>query len=103
MSEYILNTNVSYLIQSLATQVYYTVFSPAIYKDWRFTVADVEQVKFVLRLPPSLHRKIKRAAKSNNTSMNKEISNILNESFSKSTTDKTLADLIRRLEKKKVI
>ena len=66
-------------------------------------MAEVEQVKFVLRLPPSLHRKIKRSAKSNNTSMNKEITNILNESFSHSSTDKTLADLIKRLEKKKVI
>ena len=66
-------------------------------------MADVEQVKFVLRLPPSLHRKVKRAAKSNNTSMNKEITNILNDSFSKSTTDKVLNDLVKRLEKKKVI
>ncbi len=66
-------------------------------------MADAEQVKFVLRLPPSLHKKIKRSAKSNNTSMNKEITNILTESFSKSSTDKTLAELVRRLEKKKVI
>ncbi len=65
--------------------------------------SDVDQVKFVLRLPPALHKKIKRAAKSNNTSMNKEITNILTESFSKSSTDKTLAELIARLEKKKVI
>ncbi len=66
-------------------------------------MAQAEQVKFVLRLPPSLHKKIKRSAKSNNTSMNKEITNILTESFSKSSTDKTLSDLVRRLEKKKVI
>ncbi len=66
-------------------------------------MAETEQVKFVLRLPPSLHKKIKRSAKSNNTSMNKEITNILTESFSKSSTDKTLTDLVRRLEKKKVI
>ncbi|MBV1878986.1 MAG: Arc family DNA-binding protein [Pseudomonadales bacterium] len=66
-------------------------------------MAEAEQVKFVLRLPPSLHKKIKRSAKSNNTSMNKEISNILTESFSKSSTDKTLLDLVQRLEKKKVI
>ena len=66
-------------------------------------MAEAEQVKFVLRLPPSLHKKIKRSAKSNNTSMNKEITNILTESFSKSSTDKTLTDLVRRLEKKKVI
>lgn len=66
-------------------------------------MADVEQVKFVLRLPPSLHKKIKRRAKQNNTSMNKEITNILNESFGSVSTDKMLADLIARLEKKKVI
>ena len=66
-------------------------------------MADIDLVKFVLRLPPALHKKIKRSAKSNNTSMNKEITNILNESFSRSSTDKSLAELISRLEKKKVI
>ncbi len=66
-------------------------------------MADAEQVKFVLRLPPSLHKKIKRRAKQNNTSMNKEITNILNGAFSSSTTDQVLADLVQRLEKKKVI
>ncbi len=66
-------------------------------------MAEVEQVKFVLRLPPGLHRKIKRRARSNNTSMNKEITNILTDSFSSKTTDKILADLISRLEKKRVI
>ena len=62
-----------------------------------------DQVKFVLRLPPALHKKIKRRAKTNNTSMNKEITNILNDAFSASTTAKMLADLVKRLEKKKVI
>ena len=66
-------------------------------------MAEAEQVNFVLRLPPSLHKKIKRSAKSNNTSMNKEITNILTESFSKSSMEKTLTDLVQRLEKKKVI
>lgn len=66
-------------------------------------MAQVEQVKFVLRLPPSLHRKIKKSAKSNNTSMNKEITNILNESFAGSSVEVTLNDLVKRLEKKKVI
>jgi hypothetical protein len=66
-------------------------------------MAEAEQVKFVLRLPPSLHKKIKRSAKANNTSMNKEITNILTESFSKSSMEKTLTDLVQRLEKKKVI
>ena len=64
---------------------------------------EVDQVKFVLRLPPRLHKKIKRRAKTNNTSMNKEITNILNDTFSSSTTDKVLTDLVQRLEKKKVI
>lgn len=62
-----------------------------------------EQVKFVLRLPPNLHRKIRRRAKSNNTSMNKEITNILNEAFAKSSMDKKLEALINRLEENEVI
>lgn len=64
---------------------------------------EVDQVKFVLRLQPSLHKKIKRKAKTNNTSMNKEITNILVGSFSSNTPGKVLNDLVRRLEKKKVI
>ena len=64
---------------------------------------DAEQVKFVLRLPPSLHKKIKRRARQNNTSMNKEITNLLNESFSSQSVEKTLNELVVRLEKKKVI
>ena len=62
-----------------------------------------DPVKFVLRLPENIHKKVKRGARSNNTSMNKEIVNILTEYFSKASTDKTLTDLVRRLEKKKVI
>ncbi len=68
-----------------------------------FNMAQTEQVKFVLRLPPSLHRKIKRSAKSNNTSMNKEITNILNDEFATSTLEGKIDDLVKRLEKKKVI
>ena len=64
---------------------------------------EADQVKFVLRLPPALHKKLKRRAKSNNTSMNREITNILNDSISSTTTDKILNDLVSRLEKKKVI
>lgn len=64
---------------------------------------EVDQVKFVLRLPPGLHKKIKRRARTNNTSMNKEITNILNDSFSATTPAKVLNDLVRRLEKKRVI
>ena len=66
-------------------------------------MSDAEQVNFVLRLPPSLHKKIKRRARQNNTSMNKEITNILNESFSSQSVEKTLNELVVRLEKKKVI
>lgn len=64
---------------------------------------EPDQVKFVLRLPPNLHKKIKRRAKTGNTSMNREITNILNDSFNATTTEKVLSDLIKRLEKKKVI
>ena len=63
-------------------------------------MAEEEQVKFVLRLTPGMHKKIKRIAKSNNTSMNKEITNILAQSFSKSSTDKLLDDIIGLLEKR---
>jgi hypothetical protein len=64
---------------------------------------EADQVKFVLRLPPALHKKLKRRAKLNNTSMNREITNILNDSMSSTTTDKILNDLVKRLENKKVI
>ena len=64
---------------------------------------EAEQVKFVLRLPPALHKKIKRRAKANNTSMNKEITNVLTAAMNGGSTEKMLADLIARLEKKKVI
>ncbi|MEK9870067.1 MAG: Arc family DNA-binding protein [Gammaproteobacteria bacterium] len=64
---------------------------------------QTEQVKFVLRLPPSLHKKIKRRARTNNTSMNKEITNVLSDAMSGTGVEKALEDLIYRLEKKKVI
>jgi len=64
---------------------------------------EAEQVKFVLRLPEKIHKKLKRRAIANNTSMNKEITNILSDTFSNSTTDKKLSELISRLEKNKVI
>lgn len=66
-------------------------------------MAQAEQVKFVLRLPPTLHKKIKRRAKQNNTSMNKEITNVLSSAISNDSLEETLNDLIKRLEKKKVI
>ena len=64
---------------------------------------QTERVKFVLRLPPSLHKKIKRRARTNNTSMNKEITNVLSDAMSGAGVEKALEDLIYRLEKKKVI
>ncbi len=66
-------------------------------------MAVEEQVKFVLRLPPALHRKIKRRAKANNTSMNKEIVNVLSDAQGAPSGDKLVAELIERLEKKKII
>ena len=66
-------------------------------------MAQTEQVKFVLRLPPALHKKIKRRAKANNTSMNKEITNILGDAVVGSSVEETLKSLISRLEKKRVI
>ena len=66
-------------------------------------MAQMEQVKFVLRLPPALHKKIKRRARANNTSMNKEITNILNDAVSGSSVEDTLNNLVARLEKKRVI
>ena len=64
---------------------------------------QAEQVKFVLRLPPSLHKKIKRRARTNNTSMNKEITNTLTGSFGSDSVEDTLNELVMRLEQKKVI
>ena len=62
-------------------------------------VVAEEQVKFVLRLTPAMHKKIKRNAKLNNTSMNKEITNVVSDAFSKKTTDNLLRDIIKLLEK----
>jgi len=63
----------------------------------------VDEIKFVLRIPKSLHGKIRRNAKSNNTSMNKEIANILGNAVSGDGVQSTLDTLVERLEKKKVI
>lgn len=61
------------------------------------------EVKFVLRMPPQLHAKLKRRAKRSNTSMNKDMINILNSAVGEKSTDKLLIELIGRLEKKRVI
>jgi len=47
---------------------------------------EAEQVKFVLRLPEKTHKKLKRRASANNTSMNKEITNILIHSVTQQRT-----------------
>ena len=60
-----------------------------------------DQMEFVLRLTPAMHKKIKRNAKLNNTSMNKEITNVLADSFSKKTTESLLSDIVKLLEKGK--
>ncbi len=62
-----------------------------------------EQVKFVLRLPPSLHRKIKRRARTNKTSMNREITSILDQALGQPSGDGLLQELIERMEKKRLI
>ncbi len=62
-----------------------------------------EEVKSVLRLPTSLDKKIKRRAKTHNTSMNREITNILSGSMSSASMEQTLNDLVVRLELTKVI
>lgn len=62
-----------------------------------------EPVKFVLRIPPSLHRRVKAAAKRNRTSMNKEIVNRLSSSIEGRDADALLKDLITALETKRVI
>lgn len=40
-------------------------------------MAEENVVSFVLRLSPRTHRRIKKAAAANNTSMNREIANVL--------------------------
>lgn len=55
-----------------------------------------DQVKFVLRLSPKLHQRIKREAKAKNTSMNRHISDLLE---SKGVDDKKLQRVLKLLEK----
>ena len=64
-------------------------------------IPATEAVKFVLRLSPRLHKKIKKLSKAKNQSMNKYIEAGLNDVVAE---DKyTLAELFKRLEAKKVI
>ena len=64
----------------------------------------MEDVKFVLRLKPAAHKKIKRSARANNTSMNKEIGNIIDANYSKPKLevklDRIEAMLTKALRKK---
>ena len=59
-----------------------------------------EASKFVLRIPPKLHKKIKREAADNFQSMNEFINRAMALHISPKNQ---LADLIRRLEEKGVI
>ncbi len=59
------------------------------------------QVKFVLRLDPKQHSKVKRSAKANNTSMNKEISNIIAANYSGRSVDKKLDEILLLLTRSK--
>ena len=49
-----------------------------------------EVVKFVLRLNPKTHAKVKRGAKKNNTSMNKELANLIDAHYKKTSIEKSL-------------
>ena len=49
-----------------------------------------EIVKFVLRIPPKLHKKIKRNAAANRISMNKEIINLLDQTKDSKKLDRIL-------------
>jgi len=53
-----------------------------------------EMVKFVLRIEPKLHQVIKQMAKDNNTSMNREISNILTDSAGPNEVMKKLDEIL---------
>ena len=65
---------------------------------------DQEQVKFVLRLPPALHKKIKRNARLENRSMNTYIWEAMTEHVKdEQGKAKTLAGLIKRMEMKGLI
>ena len=68
-------------------------------------MVEAESVKFVLRLPPGSHKRVKRSAKANNTSMNKEICNIIKGHYSKPDLevqlDRIEAMLKKQLNKKK--
>jgi len=53
-----------------------------------------EMVKFVLRIDPKLHQQLKKAAKDNNTSMNREISNILKDAAGPSKVIRKLDEIL---------
>ena len=60
----------------------------------------MDEVKFVLRLKEKSHGKIKREAKKNNTSMNKEIQNIIDLHFNRTPLEKRLASIEELIDKK---
>ena len=64
----------------------------------------IMDVKFVLRLPKKSHLQVKRGAKQSNTSMNKEIANILDGYYNGTPIEDRLAQLettVRNKLKKK--
>ena len=61
---------------------------------------DEPTVKFVLRLPPSLHKKVKRLAKAEHQSMNVYI---VRSMVNQTDPKWTVKSLIQRLEAKKSI
>ena len=61
---------------------------------------EPEAAKFVLRMPPKLHKKVKKLAAADNISMNTYIVQSMNGAISPAFT---LKALIQRLEAKKVI
>ena len=63
------------------------------------------EVKFVLRIHDKSHAKVKRSAKKNNTSMNKELQNIIDEHYAKTSIETRLdlidATIAKKLTRKK--
>ena len=57
-----------------------------------------EPVKFVLRIPKPIHRKVKRDAKDNNTSMNKIIVDALAARYDGLSDSQKLTKILKLLE-----
>lgn len=64
-------------------------------------MAEENVVSFVLRLSPRTHRRIKKAAKANNTSMNREIANTLDARLDEGSISSRINEILARLPKRK--